>query len=508
MIFCRAMFLLLAAILLSVFQGGQRAHAIDPRFELNPQVLQQKLPARTPAASPAKMLAEPPRKGAGETTYTVKPGDHLMKILVRDFGMGNIEAAALIPEIKRRNQLGNSRRLRTGMRIIIPLSAKNARNVVKPARSAKYNRTKSADKKTAGHELALFKRAPETENDGIGNARVVWGKLVPAKQSANDAVSIRGQNYSLDLAPDRFPLFPAADGGKILIEAGGKLSPIVKSLIQDHDPGIRFVAYNPQNRKRFFADLLSSAGFYSVEENFTVAFGADPKLTVTTDFKIENDSNSSLQQNIFLLNIDPHQGSFPPPLSDYLAKQGFKVIDLYPDGMREKSRTENRIHVITEREPSSLADRLMSALNLGYEQNKEIDLLSMEEGGVSLRVKADRYFEKNGERFVVSVFNGDLENYTLLRILESQRYHVIVLTADEDFRTIAGKFLAELHLPGRYAMQDLLVSGELPYNIQMSGLMVNSPDKRGKLFLTSSQPDRIISDLLELNGYTIHGSNE
>jgi hypothetical protein len=42
----------------------------------------------------------------------------------------------------------------------------------------------------------------------------------------------------------------------------------------------------------------------------------------------------------------------------------------------------------------------------------------------------------------------------------------------------------------------------------MSGLMVNSPDKRGKLFLTSSQPDRIISDLLELNGYTIHGSNE
>jgi hypothetical protein len=67
---------------------------------------------------------------------------------------------------------------------------------------------------------------------------------------------------------------------------------------------------------------------------------------------------------------------------------------------------------------------------------------------------------------------------------------------------------AQLHLPGRYAMQDLLAPGVLPYNIRMSGLMVNSPDKRGKLFLTISQPDRIIGELLELNGYAILGSNE
>ena len=509
MTFCRAMLLFLAALVLTVFHGGHRAHALDPRFELNPQALQQKLPAKTPTTgSPAIKTPEPQRKGAGETTYTVKPGDHLMKILARDFGMGNNEAEALIPEIKRRNQLGDTRRLRTGMRIIIPLPAKSAKSVVRPAHSAKHSRPKATDTKGSGHKFALFKGAPETENEEIGNARIVWEQLLPAKQSAHDAVSIRGKNYSLDLAPDRFPLFPAADGGKILIEAGGRLSPIVKSLIQDHDPGIRIVAYTPQNRKRFFANLLAAAGFYSVEENFTVAFGADPKLTVTTDFKIENDADSSLQQNIFLLNVEPRPGSFPPPLADYLAKQGFKVIDLNPAGEREKARTDNRIHVITGRDTSSLADRLMSSLDLGYEQDKEIDLLTMAEGGVALRVKADRYFEKNGEKFVVSVFKGDLENYTLLRLLESQRYHVIVLTPDEDFRSIAGKFLAQLRLPGRYAMEDLLVSGELPYNIQMSGLMINPSDKRGKLFLTGSQPDRIISELLELNGYSILGSSE
>ncbi len=507
MTFCRTIFLYIAPLFLSVFLGGNCALALDPRFELNTQELQQKLPARSSPAPPAKMAPEPQRKSAGETTYIVKPGDHLMKILVRGFGMGNKEAKILIPEIKRRNQLGDTQRLRTGMRLIIPLSARTSGHVVRAARGAKYKRTKPTDTKISGQGFALFKRSAETENDGIGNARAVWEKLVPTGQSSHDAVSIRGNNYSLDLAPDRFPIFPAVDGGKILIEAGGRLSPIVKSLIQDHDPDTRFVAYNPKNQKRFFADLLVAARFYSVEESFTVAFGTDPKLTVTTDFKIENDSDSSLQQNIVLLNIDPRQGNFPPPLTDFLARQGFRVIDLYPDTMREKSRSDNRIQIITAKESSSLADSLMSALDLGYEQNKEIDLLSMEEGGVSLRVKADRYFEKNGEKFVVSVFNGDLENYTLLRLLESERYHVIVLNPDEDFRAITGKFLAQLHLPGRYGMQDLLAPGAHPYNIRMSGLMVNSPDKRGKLFLTGSQPDRIIGELLELNGYAILGSN-
>jgi hypothetical protein len=42
----------------------------------------------------------------------------------------------------------------------------------------------------------------------------------------------------------------------------------------------------------------------------------------------------------------------------------------------------------------------------------------------------------------------------------------------------------------------------------MSGFMLNAPDKRGKLFLTGSSPDRLIGELLELNGYTIHDSHD
>ena len=502
----RAIFLLLAPLLLSLFPGDYLALAIDPRFELDPRMLQQKLPPKAPTIPPAKEAAAP-RPGPGETAYRVKRGDSLTKILMRDYGMSKDGAKALIPEIRRRNRLGETGRLAAGRHIIIPLPEKSAKSVSRSVRSAKKGERKPAGREIVAHRLYLFKGPAETGNGGMESARLVWEKLLPARHLSNEAVSIKGNNYSLELDPDRFPLFPAADGGKILIEAGGKLSPLVRSLIQQHDPKTRFVTYTPHNQKRFFAGLLSAAGFYSVEEDFSVDFGTDPKLTVTTDFKVENDSNSPLQHDIFLFNTGSRNGAFPPVLAEYMARQGFRVIDINPSGITESTPVDGAVSVITDKEPSVMADSLMSALNLGYEQEKEIDLLSMGDGGVGLRVKADRYFEKNGEKFVVSIFKGDPENYTLLRLLEAQRYHVIVLTPEEDFRSVSGKILSQLRLPSRYAIQELLASGDIPYTIRMSGIMIKAPDKRGKIFLTATRPDRIITELLELNGYTIHDSH-
>ncbi|HTP64821.1 MAG TPA: peptidoglycan-binding protein LysM [Geobacteraceae bacterium] len=497
----------LATLCISSFQGVSPAHAIDPRFELDPQALREKLPPVASRALPTKAEPAAPRTSAGETVYTVRPGDNLMKILVRDFGMSDNAAESLIPEIRRRNGLIAGRRLRSGMQIVLPVGGKSTRHAAGVQHRANRARLGQADNKRAGHELTLIRNFPAAANDGIEGIRTVWDKLVPAGKTANGTVSLKGRNYSLELDPVRFPLLPAADGGKILIEAGDRLSPMVKSLIQDQDPGIRFVAYDRQDRKRFFTDILAAAGFYSVEEDFSLTFGSDPKLTVTTDFKIENDPDSTLRQDIILLNIGRRQRGFPAPLADYLARQGFRLIDLNPSGRQETSAAGS-FHMITEGPPLILADRFLTALGQGFETDRAIELLSMREGGVSLSVRADRYFEKDGEKYVVSEFRGDLENYTLLRILEAQRYHVIVLTPAENFRSIAGKFLAQLHLAGSYANQDLLPDGELPYSIRMSGLMIDAGRKGGRIFMTDTAPDAVVGELLELNGYAMYNNSE
>jgi len=501
----RAMFLLLAPLLLSLLPGDYLAHAIDPRFELDPRTLQQKLPPKAPPVSPAK-ASTAVRPGQGESAYRVKRGDSLTKILMREYGMTRAKAISVMPNIRRRNGLGETGRLVAGSEIIIPLPVKSGKRIARTARMAKKGAHRVASREIVSHRLSLFKGPSDAGGGGVESARLVWGKLLPAQPLTKEAVSIKGNNYALELDPIRFPLFPAADGGKILVEAGGKLSPLVRSLIQQHDPKTRFVTYTPHNQKLFLASLLSAAGFYSVEEDFSVTFGADPILTVTTDFKVENDSNSPLQHDIFLFNTGSRSGGFPPVLADYMARQGFRVIDSNPSGITEITPVDGAVSVITDKEPSVIADRLMSALKLGYVRDKEIDLLNMGDGGVGLRVKADRYFEKNGERFVVSTFRGDPENYTLLRLLEAQRYHVIMLTPEEDFRSVSAKILSQLRLPSRYDMQELLASREIPYSIRMSGIMIKAPDKRGNIFLTATMPDRVIAELLELNGYTIHES--
>ena len=58
------------------------------------------------------------------------------------------------------------------------------------------------------------------------------------------------------------------------------------------------------------------------------------------------------------------------------------------------------------------------------------------------RSKAERYFERGGQRYVVTSFDGDPVNYTLFRILETKGYNVVILEAQDDFRKISEKLIA------------------------------------------------------------------
>ncbi len=67
----------------------------------------------------ASRNVDQPAHNGGSATYTIKPGDNLFKILMRDFGMSNREAELLIPEIIRANALSSGTRLTVGQKIVI-----------------------------------------------------------------------------------------------------------------------------------------------------------------------------------------------------------------------------------------------------------------------------------------------------------------------------------------------------------------------------------------------------
>src|SRR5512137_1026325 len=119
--------LLLGAAIVLVAPGLCRA--MDPKFELDVKSLDQKATAPAAKAAVAPKAAPAARSaatGSGEGLYTVKPGDHLFKILMYEFGLSNRETEELIPEVKRLNGITDIRRLKVGSTLRIPRGGPSA----------------------------------------------------------------------------------------------------------------------------------------------------------------------------------------------------------------------------------------------------------------------------------------------------------------------------------------------------------------------------------------------
>lgn len=110
-----------------------RATTKDSPFEIDLKDL-EKLKGTTPSktrkspphAEPTLHKPASSPTGDGVVIHTVKPGDTLFKILMRDFGMSNNEAERLVPEVMRVNGLKSSTRLTIGQKLKIPTGKRSA----------------------------------------------------------------------------------------------------------------------------------------------------------------------------------------------------------------------------------------------------------------------------------------------------------------------------------------------------------------------------------------------
>lgn len=417
------------------------ADAIDRRFELDPQMLDRKIP----------------------TVSTVKERQPLKKV--------------------------------------VPMSAKPA---PLPATVANSARPLSAN--TPGSTpplMSLYKTQVAKGNPGIETVRSVWDQLVPAV-AGEAPLEIKEDNFSLVLDPERYRMFPAADGGRIIIDAERSLPPLVKSLIQEKLPDVRVISESPATGRRFYVTLLQAAGFYSVEPDFIAEFGDDPRLSVRADYRIEKTSESLVNGEAVLLFTVPGRYALPGTLQKFLGRGGFRVVE--PDlPQHDIPPARHRYVHVPSGSQFQVADSVLAALTIDTEIGKPILFTGWSQQGISLSVRADRSFEYKGRRYVLSVFDGNPVNYTLTRLLETQGVTVVVLGRDDDFSTVTRKILGALKLPVAYDSHRLWPLRETPYSVQVTGFLLRDPATDRSLFLTDRELDPTFSDLVTRNGYAISG---
>jgi hypothetical protein len=270
----------------------------------------------------------------------------------------------------------------------------------------------------------------------------------------------------------------------------------------ERDPSVRVVSESPANGRRFLSAMLNAAGFYSVEENFAVEFGVDPRLRVQSDFKVEKTAESLIKQDLALINSG--KDALPQSLKSFLKKEGFSTFEPFASPKIAEGGPLRPVFQITARNRIEIVDAILTALSVSYHSDQHLDVFAKDNNGISLTVKAQRYFERNGQRCVVTGFDGDPITYTLFRILETKGFKVVILDGQDDFRKVSEKILTSLRMPAQYSQHTMWPDNGSNYSLHMSGFRLAGADvPGGSLFLTDLQLDRIVRDLLTENGFDV-----
>jgi hypothetical protein len=374
----------------------------------------------------------------------------------------------------------------------------------KAAKRRKTHVSKEAGTITDYHKLRMTVY-PGINSNPLSEITVKWSRLVSPAAEITEPFRISGLNYSLSLDSSRYPVLPAADGGKIIIDTEGTLPAFVKEILRESGPGIRVVSERPYNRKKFIADILSAARFYSIEENFALHFGSDPKVTVTSDFMIEKTEQSLTNNDVVLLNVTPKNVGLPLPIVSHLEKEGFHIIDL-PSASRDQNKNAVRhvLYRINDRNQQGIVDSLLSAFSVNAVHDKEIELDDGLSSGISLTVRAVRFVETSGMRIAISFGEENPVQYTLFKLLQLKGYQVVNIRVSDNFQKTTEKVLNALRIQGAYGMHHLGRPGETAMDVQLTGFLVKkSGNKGGDSFFTNVEIDSLAREAADFKGYTV-----
>lgn len=357
------------------------------------------------------------------------------------------------------------------------------------------------------HDLRLNGAPTESPMDSVTPLLEVWPRIAgPGSFRRRDPLSIERDDFSLRFDPSRYPVLETADGRRILLDTAGTIPPLVQSLVASVDPSVRIVSEDPSNRARFLSALLASGGFYSVEENFRFSSGDDPQITVYADFKVERKQESLMRQEIVLVNHNQHHAPYSPALQSFLATRGFTVVEPYGGGGKGSpgKTSQGTLRLLSGSGGVSVADGILDAMGVSYARDARLDLLTSTLDGVDLTVRTDRSFTLDGVPCVIGFFRGDPVAYTLMRLLETRGYRVVMLNEKDSFQDASLKIINSLRIPGLYGFREIQLSSDSPFSLSLTGIHLPSPGRKGGgVVVTDRKIDPDIIRVLEEAGYRV-----
>jgi len=469
---------------------------------------ERKKPLSRPAARkkrgkrPAVPQPRAENRQAGDyTRYTVRPGDHIFKILTTRFGLSSAKAEALIPEVKRINGIVDTSGLQIGQTLLLPLSGKK---IIAPRETVQASEPAtspaSAPAPVVAPPVAASSPAaevppapaPSVDEGLLRRAKDFWARLFPERQPPKTATG----KEKADLARD--PVLAGINGQEIRIVPPGSQQ-VFGNYSGAGTEKREAVVADPANEKGFVKELLQAAGFATTDGGAPLEFGTAAKLLLKVDFTAAQRVPGVEKRKTILVSMAKN-GCQPLPESfvSYLEARDFRLV-----GWCERSESYPGSAPIillsaTPGTPEALVDTVLNALGIQSSKDYPIEIKVGQTGSAPLTVSVDRYFEGNGKRFFVDFGNATPNRATLFRLLELAGYQRIAIAGTEDVRTVAAKFSSAVNIPADHRTHRLTSLPDGLFTLDLAGILYRKPGSDGEqVFLADDPVEQPFFDLLK-----------
>jgi LysM repeat protein len=435
-------------------------------------------------------------------SYVVKPGDSLTKIIKNKFDLpSNFVYEDYLKLVQKFNPALTDPDLIFPNQIIrLPIySPEMVRMPIKaPPERAAPGKPRPAKTKDSAEILALKQGLRDIFNQ-IGEEWVDGGEqFIPLKSG--------GQ---VNLKADSFPVLNLKTGRRIIVDIRNELPEDIARLIEADWEEYRIVHLaHEDSLKTALGKILDVCDYHTVVKSgdyFKIT--GDVGITIAGDWAIiPQKKEGAIPDRVIAVAFIGSPGEQTPRMvKAYLARLGIIAIE-YPDllGSHSAKETVPVLEEITSEENVDfpLTTLLLDLAGQPFSRSFELPLYRGEKSGFNVIIKADIFFNRQGQDCIID-FTGLSPH--IVSLLGKHRIRVLSLSRERVARSITARVLDFLGIPFTSKEHRFPVSARPETkNIMLSFSGVGFADQAGKMILATDK--RISEELiffLNKSGYSV-----
>jgi LysM repeat protein len=434
--------------------------------------------------------------------YVVKPGDSLTKIIKNKFDLPtNFAYEDYLKLVQKFNPaLTNPDLIFPNQVIRLPIySPEMVRMPIKARPETAAPRKARPAKPKDSAEILALKQGLKSIFNQMGEEWVDGGEqFIPLKSG--------GQ---VNLKADSFPVLNLNNGRRIIVDIKNELPEDIGRLIEADWEDYRIVHLaQDDSLKTAMGKILSVCNYHTVVKSgdyFKVT--GDVGISIAGDWAIiPHKGKGAIPDRVIAVTFIGSAGEQTPRMvKDYLARLGITAVD-YPDLSGSDSTSEEipAFKEITMKENVDfpLTTLLLDLAGQPFSRRLELPLYRGEKSGFNVIIKADIFFNRQGQDCIID-FTGLSPH--IVSLLIKHRIRVLPLSRERVPRRITARVLDFLGIPFASKEHRFPVAARPEArNIMLSFSGVGFADQTGKMILATDK--RISEELilfLNKSGYYV-----